>query len=169
MYRWWGVALIAVLLAATGCAETAIIRVGLVRGQLGPCPESPNCVNSFADPDDRTHYIEPIAFPAWASGSSQSATEDTSASDGTRVLDALQEVLSTWARTTIETRNDKYIHVRAVSLVMRFVDDMELLLDEEKRVVHVRSASRAGYSDLGVNRKRVERLRSEFQTFGDNK
>ena len=46
--------------------------------------------------------------------------------------------------------------------MFRFVDDLECRLDAENRVIHVRSASRVGYSDLGVNRKRVERLRARF-------
>jgi len=55
-----------------------------------------------------------------------------------------------------------YLHAEARSLLFRFVDDVEFLFDADKQVIHVRSASRTGYSDLGVNRRRVERIRRAF-------
>jgi len=64
-------------------------------------------------------------------------------------------------RTVIVTENDTYLHVECKSAMMGFVDDVEFYFPQEK-VIHVRSASRLGYSDLGVNRKRVEQLRELF-------
>ncbi|CAB1059228.1 hypothetical protein D1BOALGB6SA_3986 [Olavius sp. associated proteobacterium Delta 1] len=49
------------------------------------------------------------------------------------------------------------------SLIFQFVDDVELLFSDEKNLIHVKSASRIGYSDLGANRKRVERIRLAFE------
>ena len=57
---------------------------------------------------------------------------------------------------------ERYIHTEFTSAFFRFVDDVEFLLDDGTRTIHVRSASRVGYSDFGVNRRRVEELRSRF-------
>lgn len=54
-------------------------------------------------------------------------------------------------------------HPRQVTTAMGFVDDVEFYLDEDTKVIHVRSASRLGQSDLGVNRKRIETIRTEFE------
>jgi uncharacterized protein (DUF1499 family) len=55
-----------------------------------------------------------------------------------------------------------YLHAEARSLIFRFVDDVEFLIDPGQRRIQVRSASRIGYSDFGVNRRRVERIRQAF-------
>jgi len=69
-------------------------------------------------------------------------------------------------RARVVTEDGCYIHVEFTSFVFRFVDDAEFLLDEAVKTIHVRSASRIGYSDLGVNRKRVEMIRSRFDAIG---
>ena len=61
---------------------------------------------------------------------------------------------------TVQTDTGSYLHATFVSRIFRFVDDLELRADGE--TIHVRSASRVGYSDLGVNRKRVEALRAKL-------
>ena len=66
-------------------------------------------------------------------------------------------------RITIVREEEGYMHAEARSLLFRFVDDVEFLLDADNRLIHVRSASRTGYSDLGVNRRRVERIRTAFE------
>ena len=58
---------------------------------------------------------------------------------------------------------DTYWRVEFRSRIFRFVDDVEFLFDLDHKLIHVRSASRVGYSDLGVNRKRVEKIRSLFR------
>ena len=58
---------------------------------------------------------------------------------------------------------DTYLHARVSTRWLRFVDDLELLLDPEAGLIHVRSASRVGHWDLGANRRRVERLRRELE------
>jgi uncharacterized protein (DUF1499 family) len=110
---------------------------------LPPCPDRPNCVCSQAPGGDARHAIEPLHFTgepaaAWA---------------------ALREVLDGMARVTIIEDTGSYLHAEARSLLFRFVDDVECTLDSEARVIHVRSASRQGYGDMGVNRRRVETLR----------
>lgn len=105
---------------------------------LAPCPPSPNCVRSYDE--DPTHAVEPLPLgdPATAHGRLQAALL---ADPRVEVVDASP----TWIRAT------------ATSAVFRFVDDIELWITPD--VVHVRSASRVGWGDLGVNRARVERLR----------
>jgi uncharacterized protein (DUF1499 family) len=112
--------------------------------RLPPCPDSPNCVSSQAD--DEWHFIEPLSY----SGDSQVA------------WDILVSIVQSWKRTMILEEEDYYLHVGVRSLVFRFVDDVEFLLNPETKRIHVRSASRMGYSDFGVNRRRVEQLRKVF-------
>jgi uncharacterized protein (DUF1499 family) len=57
---------------------------------------------------------------------------------------------------------EDYIHAEFVSSVFRFVDDVEFSFDKTKKLIQVRSASRTGYSDLGVNRRRIEEIRKQF-------
>jgi uncharacterized protein (DUF1499 family) len=111
---------------------------------LAPCPEKPNCVSSLAT--DTRHFIEPLQFTgepvdAWA---------------------RLKAILQRQTRTRIVAEQDGYLHAEFRSAVFRFVDDVEFAMQEELMVIHVRSASRTGYSDFGVNRRRVERLRERF-------
>ena len=73
------------------------------------------------------------------------------------------KIIASLPRTQVVSHTNEYIHAECTSLIFRFVDDVEFLLDEEKYLIHVRSASRVGYSDLGVNRKRIETIRQQFQ------
>ncbi|MEW6305329.1 MAG: DUF1499 domain-containing protein [Verrucomicrobiota bacterium] len=119
-------------------------NLGVQNGRLSPCPTSPNCVGS--EDSDPAHRVEPIPFKG-------------SAGDALR---ALKGAVTAQSRTRIVTETNRYLHVEFRSAVFRFVDDVEFLIDDTNHVIHVRSASRVGYSDLGVNRRRVERLRQEF-------
>lgn len=118
--------------------------LGLSNGQLYSCPDSPNCVCS--QDTDAIHQIEPIAFNG----------------PGPAALARLKAIVLAQPRARITEEHDGYVRAEFTSLVFRFVDDVEFLLDEPAKVIHVRSASRLGKSDLGVNRKRVERLRDAF-------
>lgn len=75
----------------------------------------------------------------------------------------LKQVLARQPRTTIVTEAHNYLHVEFRSAILRFVDDVEFLVNDA--AIQVRSASRVGYSDFGVNRKRIETLRSQFNQF----
>lgn len=122
-------------------------KLGIENGLLMACPSSPNCVSSQAGGEE--HFIEPIK-----------TTGSTSTAKTT-----LLKILNGSARTTITQTEDNYIRAEFVSLFFRFVDDVEFLILEmspEETVVHVRSASRVGHSDFGVNRKRVEKIRDQF-------
>jgi uncharacterized protein (DUF1499 family) len=136
--------LTASLVFFTGLSGRASADVGLRDGKLSECPDSPNCVSSQTQM--KGHTIEPLSYK----GSLNDAKQ------------ALLSVITSLPRTKIIVDNDRYIHVTFTSLLMRFVDDVEFLFDDANKQIHVRSASRVGYSDMGVNRKRVENLRKLF-------
>jgi len=119
--------------------------VGLVNGTLRPCPESPNCVCSLAP--DALHQIKALRITG-------SARQE---------WDRLQETIRRLARTRIVIRDDCYMHVEFTTALLRFVDDVEFLLDDAAGVIQIRSASRVGHSDLGTNRRRMEQLRQVFE------
>jgi uncharacterized protein (DUF1499 family) len=76
-----------------------------------------------------------------------------------RALAALLEAIRSLPRTEILHAEAGYVHAVQRSRLLRFADDLECELPDDERLIHVRSASRVGYHDLGVNRVRVERLR----------
>lgn len=110
--------------------------------QLAPCPSSPNCVSTQAQ--DEGHAIAPLRYR-------KSRAE---------AKEALKEVVRTMPRTKLVEEDESYLHYEFTSLLLRFVDDVEFLFDDETKTIHFRSASRTGYGDLGVNRKRMEEIRS---------
>lgn len=116
--------------------------LGVFHGRLVPCPATPNCVCS--DVTDKGHRIEPLVLAVSAD----------------RAWSAVHGVLDTLPGVHIVTDSADYLHAECESTVFGFVDDLELHLRSVDSVIAVRSASRLGYSDLGVNRRRVERLRA---------
>jgi uncharacterized protein (DUF1499 family) len=121
-------------------------NLGVTDGRLAPCPRSPNCVASQADPADATHFIAPIAFKGDAGAAWRRWREIVAASERVKIVD----------------ERDGYLRAEFATKLMGFVDDVEFLLDAPARVFHVRSASRLGHGDLGVNRARIEALRTRF-------
>ena len=116
--------------------------------QLTQCPKTPNCVYSQAK--DKQHFIEPIL------------TTGTPLEVKHHILKILNEL----KRSKIIVAEDNYIRAEFTSKVLRFVDDVEFYFPDTKSkemTIHVRSASRVGHSDLGVNRKRIEQIRSKFK------
>lgn len=126
-----------------GCGGGPPANAGAGDGQLAPCPDSPNCVSTMATDDE--HAIEALAFPGSA--------EDTMA--------ALAAVVQSMVRTTIISEGPYYLYAEYRTRIGS-VDDVEFLLDEPTRTVHFRSASRVGYSDLGLNRRRMEEFRALY-------
>ena len=114
---------------------------------LPPCPDSPNCVSTLASSQDSRHAIAPYRF---------SRTK----SDAKAVL---KTVIAGLPRTRLVKEDDTYLHYEFKSLLLRFVDDVEFLFDDETNAIHFRSASRTGYGDLGVNRRRMEDIRSRIE------
>jgi uncharacterized protein (DUF1499 family) len=123
-----------------GCTGSRPMNLGVHDGKLAPCPASPNCVSSQST--DKDHAVEPFPF----SGAPAEAMAD------------LKKVLSRMPRARIVTTTETYLHAEFTSALFRFVDDVEFWCDESARTIHLRSASRVGNSDLGVNRKRIESL-----------
>jgi uncharacterized protein (DUF1499 family) len=118
--------------------------VGLSNGRLLPCPETPNCVSSEAGEGVKS-AIEPLLI--------------TSASESAWA-DARQAVSNIGGNIVEETPG--YLRATVPSTFFRFIDDLELRLDADAGVIHIRSASRVGHSDMGANRKRIDRLRSTY-------
>lgn len=121
-------------------------NLGPAAGKLRVCPASPNCVCSCVQSD--IHGIAPLVWK----GAPQAG------------LERLVRIFKSFPRTVCEPIQDQsYLHVEFTSGIFRFVDDVEFLVDSEAEVIHVRSASRVGQSDLGVNRQRVEEIRRRFE------
>ncbi|SPP63688.1 DUF1499 domain-containing protein [Nitrospira lenta] len=109
---------------------------------LPPCPSSPNCVSTQAT--DEGHAIAPFRYR-------KSRAE---------AKEALKTIVQAMSRTKLVEEDESYLHYEFTSLLLRFVDDVEFLFDDTTKTIHFRSASRVGYGDLGVNRKRMEEIRS---------
>ncbi len=153
---WWGpgsrrAALAATLgLVSAACSGTPPSDPGPVDGGLAPCPETPNCVHTGMRHPEGT---EPLRLSAeWRDRPEA-------------VLDSVAAVIEGMTRTEVVERDDRWLRAEATSLVFRFVDDVEVLLRPDGELV-VRSASRVGRSDLGVNGRRVEELRRRLEAAG---
>jgi len=121
--------------------------LGVKDGRLPRPRSTPNCVSSQADPADKEHYIEPIRFRGTA-------------------LDAIaaaRKAVEGMSRATVVRHEGNYLYAEFKSTLMGFVDDVEFTYDEKAGVLHVRSASRLGRRDFGVNRARVEALRARIE------
>lgn len=118
--------------------------LGVKDGRLARCRRTPNCVSSQADPGDAEHYIAPIAFKGGAA----------------QAMAAVRGAIEAMPRASVVRSEANYLYAECRSKVMGFVDDVEFLHDEQAGLIHVRSASRLGRRDFGVNRERVEALRA---------
>ena len=135
------------LLALSGCSGT-MPELGHENGRLGSCPTSPNCVSSEASGDK--HAIEPLQV--------------TGAS--AEVKDTLLKVLNELNPSSVTAAEEGYIRAEFASALFGFVDDVEFYIPAQASPtvnVQVRSAARVGYSDLGVNRKRIELIREKLK------
>jgi uncharacterized protein (DUF1499 family) len=128
--------LIVGLLTLIGCAGDRPTTLGVQNNQLASCPDSPNCVCSFENRD--SHRIAPL----------------------TASLDQVKAALAQMPRVHIAQEDGNYLYAEFTSRLMGYVDDVEFLADPAQGIVHVRSASRLGYSDMGVNRERIENIRA---------
>lgn len=131
-----------------GCDAPPPEDLGPINGTLAPCPATPNCVHTGLRHPDGTpgmHIRGGILDSEY--------------------MARLRDIVESMPRTTIVTRTDNYLHAEVRSRVFRFVDDLELLIAGGGELI-VRSASRVGRSDLGVNGRRVERLRERLEEEG---
>lgn len=127
-------------LIAAAVLLISITETGLAEQKIKLCPDTPNCVSSLPDEDD-SHKVK--TFPVIV--------------DASTSRKVLINIINHMPRTRLITEESDYLHFTFTSLIFRFVDDVEFEITENK--IHVRSASRVGHSDLGVNRKRVEEIR----------
>ncbi|WP_371257755.1 DUF1499 domain-containing protein [Synechococcus sp. PCC 7502] len=129
------------LFALTGVTPT---NLGINDNKLAACPSSPNCVSSQAI--DPQHYIAPIQYQ----------------SSNPEAYSKLKQLVESQKRTQIIAQTDNYIYAQTTSRLMGFVDDVEFYFRPDTQLIEVRSASRLGESDLGVNRQRIEQIRLKF-------
>jgi len=129
-------ALVAVRVSAPMLQPDAL---GPVDGELRDCPDKPNCVCSQEDADDPGHLVDPL-HADWSA--------------------LVEHVKADSATDVVEERAD-YLWVTYQTPLMGYIDDVEFLRAAD--VIHVRSASRLGRSDLGANRKRVESIRQALE------
>ncbi len=120
---------------------------GLADGRLAKCPNSPNCVCSEYK-DDARHYVDPIVI------------RHHTVSDAFQVLGKAIENLG----GKIQSQSSHYLAATFSSTLFGFVDDVEIRVDANRKLIHVRSASRVGHSDFGVNRQRIELLREIYNS-----
>ncbi len=129
-----------IFMASCSSSKSTVPRIN--NGKFLPCPSSPNCVSSQAE--DAKHKVDPIAFPIRKKTVIQGI-----------IVKALNEI----GRVEILTNTPEHIHAIFKTKIFKFKDDLDLYIDQTENLIHVRSASRTGYSDFNVNRKRVEQLR----------
>lgn len=132
------------LFIISGCLHVKPVNIGHKNGILSSCPSTPNCVSTQSK--EVSQYIKPLSYKS----SKEVAYQK------------LIEIINSFERTQIITKDDNYIHAIFISKIMRYVDDVEFYFDEKNNIIHFRSASRVGYSDLGVNRTRMEMIRKLF-------
>lgn len=118
------------------------------RAALRPCPRAPNCVSTLAR--DRRHAVAPLVpagtpAAAWA---------------------GLREVVASEPRARVVEAREGYLRAEIPTRLFGFVDELECVLALDEGVIHVRSGARRGYWDLGVNRRRVERIRRRLRERG---
>jgi uncharacterized protein (DUF1499 family) len=130
------------LIIATACnTAPAPKTLGLKQEKLAPCPDKPNCVGSMY-PEDSAHYLAPWQL----------------AVKGDVAMKKLQQILAETNKVAVQTAQDDYLHAVFTIPVFGFKDDVEFYLPSEGGLLHYRSASRVGHSDLGVNKRRMEKL-----------
>jgi uncharacterized protein (DUF1499 family) len=118
--------------------------LGVTKDKLAPCLDSPNCVSTQSR--DRRHAMEPLPYLQTREASRE------------RIL----SILKGMKRVEIVKQTESYIHAEFRTALWGFVDDVEFFLDDTDRVVHFRSASRVGYYDFGLNRRRMKEISGKY-------
>ena len=122
-------------------------NLGVKDGRLAPPKRTPNSVSSQADAADSEHYIAPIPFKG----------------DALAAMAALRKAVEGMNGATVIRHEGNYLYAEFRTKLMRFVDDVEFTFDEKSGLIHLRSASRLGRRDFGVNRARVESIRRRIE------
>ncbi len=145
--------LLAVALFLTGCSGSPPQAVGPLGNDLRPCPGTPNCVHT-----GRGNPPEAPDFPLAAEWQGGGSVDE--------ILDQVEVALTSLPRTQVVDRRANYLRAEATSRIFRFVDDVEVLVPPGEERLVVRSASRMGRSDLGVNLNRVRELHETLTESG---
>tara|TARA_R110001606_G_scaffold39504_1_gene108879 strand:+ start:757 stop:1212 length:456 start_codon:yes stop_codon:yes gene_type:complete len=144
----WIIALIVVLLVGFFSYVTISNKLpeglGVTEGELLSCPPSPNCVSTQASTEDVDHYIEPIVYTG----------------DRMKTQLLIESFILNKGNAHLVSSTLGYVHFEVKSPLIGYIDDVEFYLPAADSVVHIRSASRIGYSDFGVNRERVRQIQS---------
>jgi uncharacterized protein (DUF1499 family) len=125
------------LLILSGCSGRPPENFGIGNGSLAPCPDSPNCVSTKSR--NPKSAMTPLPFIG---------TKDQTRNRIIQIIGAME-------RSEIIKATDSYVYVQYKTRFLQFVDDVEFLFDDTAEVVHFRSASRVGYYDFGMNRRRM--------------
>lgn len=133
------------LFTIVNCSGTRPDFLGVKEARLYPCPKADNCVGSFEKKEDKEHFVDPILYGI----------------DKTKAYEELLALLKGKPNVQVVDQKPDYIYAEFTSKLMRYVDDVEFYFPASKQV-EVRSASRIGSNDWGVNRKRIESIRSEL-------
>ncbi len=136
------VTVVLVLFTVLSMSSKPPSTLGLHSGRLAPCPITPNCVSSLAEQADQK--VSPLIL-------------DRPISEAQA---AVKQVIAGLTRTRLVREESNYLHFEFHSLIFRFVDDVEFHFDQAGKIIHIRSASRVGHSDFGVNRRRLETIRA---------
>lgn len=147
---WAAVLIVPLLVIVAFAVMSATSRrpdsLGVRDGRLAPCPDSPNCVSTQANRDSQRMDAVPLT------------------TDAASAIETLRRIVTAMPRTQIVTADGDYLHAEFTSALFRFVDDVEFFVDRNQHAIHFRSASRAGHSDFGVNRKRMQAVVAAFQS-----
>lgn len=108
-----------------------------------PCKSRPNCVSSLNH--EKGLHVEPLRYDNFATAKRK-----------------LLDILKSSKRVRIIDRENNHIHAEFKSFLFRFIDDVEIYFDDKESLIHLKSASRIGYSDFGKNRRRIEDIRRKF-------
>jgi uncharacterized protein (DUF1499 family) len=146
-YLFWAVPLVLFLAVTDSSSESGSLDKDIL---LPPCPDSPNCVSSLAQ--DSAKRVEPFPLRGTSSES----------------LKRLEEIIRTMTGTEIISSSPDEIQAEIRSL-LGFVDDIMFKVSSDGKMIHVRSAARTGYWDLGVNRRRVEKIRKQYLGSGNSR
>jgi uncharacterized protein (DUF1499 family) len=124
---------------------TPPIEGRLADGKLRPCPDKPNCISSEAGHPER-NSVDPLPCPH----------------DPVLAMQQLVRIIEGMGGE-IRMKDESYLWAIFRSKFFRFVDDLEIRIDQTNKLAHIRSGARTGYYDFGVNRKRVEKLQAQFE------
>ncbi|MBT3983120.1 MAG: DUF1499 domain-containing protein [Bacteriovoracaceae bacterium] len=132
------------LILGVGCAGQRPAELGVNQKKLNGCPDKSNCVSSFATSEK--HMIDPIGLKV----------------TGPAEMDKFVSIVEKMGGKVVTKEGGTYIYAEFTSTVFRFVDDVEIYINSDAGKAFIRSASRIGESDFGVNRKRMEELRFRY-------